>query len=128
MFQPYKRNGQPDSAEYLEVTANETVALGEALVISSGKLTKCGATTAPTYIAMGSVTSAPSGTKIPVIRVSKDVIYESQLSVDSSSIAIGASYTLSSDGLKVTATTTSGVAECVGFEGKKAGDKVFVRF
>ncbi len=128
MFQPYKRNGQPDSVEYLEVTANETVALGEALVISSGKLTKCGATTAPTYIAMGSVTSAPSGTKIPVIRVSKDVIYESQLSVDSSSIAIGAAYTLSSDGLKVTATTTSGVAECVGFEGKKAGDKVFVRF
>lgn len=128
MFQPYMRNGQPDSLEYVEVTTDETVALGEALVLSSGKLTKCGATTKPTYIAMGSVTSAPAGTKIPALRVSKEVIFETQLSVASASIAKGASYTLSSDGMKITATTSSGVAEVVGWEGKAAGDKVFVRF
>ncbi|MBR2616186.1 MAG: hypothetical protein IKC69_05865 [Clostridia bacterium] len=39
--------------EYLEVTANEAVEEGEALVLSAGKLTKCGAKVAPEYIAMG---------------------------------------------------------------------------
>ena len=41
--------------EYLPVTASEAVSEGEALVLSNGALTKCGATATPTYIAMGSV-------------------------------------------------------------------------
>lgn len=128
MFQPYKRNGQPDSLEYLVVTTGESIALGEALVLSSGKLTKCGATATPTYIAMGAVASAPAGTKIPVLRVSDEVIYETILSEASASIAIGAKYTLHTDGLSITATTTSGKAEVVGFDGKAQGDRVYVRF
>lgn len=128
MFQPYKRNGGTDNLEYLEVTTGETVVLGEALVQSSGLLTKCGATAVPKYIAMGGVTSAPAGTVIPVLRVSDEVIYETELSVDSASIAKGAKYTLSTDGLAITATATSGVAEVVGFGGKAAGDRVLVKF
>lgn len=114
--------------EYLPVSTGETVALGEALVLTSGKLTKCGATTAPTYIAMEPVTSAPAGTKIAVIRVQKNVIYETELKAASASIAAGAKYTLHTDGLGITATTTSGVAEVVDWDGKASGDAVRVRF
>lgn len=128
MFAPYKRNGQPVALEYHEVTTSETVALGEALVMSSGKLTKCGATAKPTYIAMQPITSAPAGSKIACVRVSPDVIYETELSAASASIAKGALYTLASNGLGITATTTSGVAEVVDWDGKAAGDKVRVRF
>ena len=128
MFVPYKKNGQPQPFEYLVVTTSETIAMGEALVLSSGKLTKCGATAKPKYIAMAAVTSAAAGTVIPVIRVSPDVIYETQLQAQNTSIAAGALYTLHTDGLQITTTTTNGVAEVVDWDGTAAGSKVRVRF
>lgn len=128
MILPYKRGAESDALELLEVTANESFAVGEALVLSSGKLTKCGATTTPTYIAMSAASSAAAGTKIHALRVSKEIIYETKLSAASSSIAVGAKYTLSSDADAITATTTSGVAEVVDWDGKAAGDKVRIRF
>lgn len=128
MFAPYRKNGQPQPLEYLVVTTSETIALGEALVLSSGKLTKCGATAAPAYIAMQPIASAPAGSKIAVVRVSKDVTYDTVLSAASASIAAGAKYTLGSDGLSITATTTSGVAEVVDWDGTAVGDHVRVRF
>lgn len=130
MFEPCKRNALTDALVYLPVTGAEAVALGEALVLSSGKLTKCGATATPTFIAMGSCTGAEAtaGKLLPALRVSKEVIYETKLSVDYAGIAAGAKVTLSSDGLAVTATTTSGVAEIVDWDGKSAGDRVHVRF
>lgn len=119
-----------DALEYLPVTGAEAVALGEALVLSSGKLTKCGATAAPSFIAMGACTGAEAtaGKKIPVVRVSKEIIYETALTADYSAIAAGARVTLASTGLGITATTTSGVAEIVDWDGKASGDKVRVRF
>ena len=130
MFTPYKRNAMTDALEYLPVTGAEAVALGEALVLSSGKLTKCGATAAPSFIAMGACTGAEAtaGKKIPVVRVSKEIIYETALTADYSAIAAGARVTLASTGLGITATTTSGVAEIVDWDGKASGDKVRVRF
>lgn len=130
MFTPYKRGPFSDALEYMEVTGAEAVVLGEALVLSSGKLTKCGATAAPAFIAMGACTGAEAtaGKKIPVLRVSKEIIYETELKAASSSIAKGAKYTLHTDGLGITATTTSGVAEVVDWDGKASGDKVRVRF
>lgn len=117
-----------DALEYHAVTTGESFELGEALVMSSGLLTKCGATATPTFIAMKAAASAPAGTVIPVLRVSKEVIYETELSAASPSIAKGAKYTLASSGRGITATTTSGVAEVVDWDGKAAGDKVRVRF
>lgn len=128
MFAPYKKNGQPQPFEYYEVTTSETIAVGEALVLTSGKLTKCGATAKPAFIAQAAVTSAPAGTVIPVIRVSPDVVYETQLQAANASIAAGAKYTLHTDGLKITGTTTSGVAEVVDWDGTAAGSNVRVRF
>ena len=130
MFQHYKRNGRPAPFEKYPVTGAEAVAVGEALVLSSGKLTKCGATAAPSFIAQEPCTGAEAtaGKEIAVVRVSKDVIYETELTADFSAIAAGAKVTLASTGLGVTATTTSGVAEIVGWDGKASGDKVRVRF
>lgn len=130
MFAPYKRNALTDALEYLPVTGAEAVALGEALSLSSGKLTKCAATTKPTFIAMGACTGAEAtaGKLIPVLRVSKEIVYETVLTAAYSAIAAGALVTLASTGLGITATTTNGVAEIVSWDGKASGDKVRVRF
>lgn len=120
--------GNPDPFEYLEVTASETIALGEALKFASGKLTKCSGTTTPEYIAMKAVTSAPAGTKIPVIRVQPGTVYETALSAAFAAIAKGVKVTIDSDGTGLTATTTSGVAEIVDFDGTASGSKVRCRF
>jgi len=130
MFEPYKTNGRPTAAEMYAVTSAEAVAVGEALVLSSGKLTKCGATATPDFIALEPCTAAEAtaGKAIAVTRVSKDVIYETVLTAAYSAIAAGAKVTLASSGLGITATTTSGVAEIVDWDGKASGDKVRVRF
>lgn len=130
MFAPKKRNALTDALVYLPVTAAEAVALGEALVLTSGKLTKCGAAVAPTFIAMGACTGAEAtaGKLIPALRVSKEVTYETELTAAYSGIAAGAKVTLAATGLGITATTTNGVAEIVDWDGKAVGDKVRVRF
>ena len=99
---------------------------GEALVLTSGKLTKCGATTKPTFIALA---SGKANTEIHVGRVESNQIYEVATSADVSALAIGTKVTLSDDALYVTATATSGVAEIVDLNGAKAsGDTIYVRF
>lgn len=128
-FVPFKRDkGVPEPFEYYPVTTSETVAVGEALKLASGKLTKASGTDTPEFIAMQPVTAAPAGSVIAVIRVQKDVEYETSLSVASASIAVGAKYTLDTTGTAITATTTNGVAEVTSFDGKAAGDRVRVRF
>jgi len=114
--------------EFYEVTASEAVVEGEALVLSSGKLTKCGATSTPTHIAMADCAAAATNRKIPVCRVESNQIYEVDTSADPSSLVPGNKVTLHTDGLKVTATTTSGVITVIDINGAAAsGDKIIVR-
>lgn len=118
--------GQTPPIEYRQVTAEEAVVLGEALVTAStGLLTKCGATAKPEYIAVG-----PQDEKdvAPVVRVQDYQVWETQLSAAGTSLKIGNKVTLETDGLRVTATTTSGVAVIVDMEGAAVGDNVRVRF
>ena len=110
--------------EYYEITAAETVALGEALVLASGKLTKCGATATPEFIAMG----AGTGVKIPVVRVMETDEYEAPLQAAGTSLNVGDKVTLHTDGLQVTATTTSGVFEITQINGTAVGDTVLGMF
>lgn len=127
-FIPYKYpDGQPTPFEYLTV-GDATYEVGDGLDFTSGVLELCTATSAPEYICMFDGVLAADTAGKPVIKVDSDVIYESELSVDSDSIAIGTKYTISSTSDKVTATTSSGVAEVVGYEGTKAGNTVYVRF
>lgn len=118
--------GQTPPIEYRQVTAEEAVVLGEALVTAStGLLTKCGATAKPEYIAVG-----PQDEKdvAPVVRVQDYQVWETQLSAAGTSLKIGNKVTLETDGLRVTATTASGVAVIVDMEGAAVGDSVRVRF
>lgn len=114
--------------EFLEVTASEAVEIGEALVLTSGKLTKCGATVAPQFIAMGIKTAADTNRTLAVCRVEKNQVYEVPVSAAPTSLVPGSKVTLAEDGLSVTATTNSGVVTVVDLNGAKAaGDKIIVR-
>ncbi len=115
--------------EYFQGTAGETFKAGEALVISGGKLTKCGQTAKPSYICAADV-SIPSGSTgaVACIRVHQMMVFETTWSTAAATINVGDKVTLNTDGLQVTASTTSGVAEVVSIEGTAAGDRVCVRF
>ena len=124
-------DGRNIPIEYLPCSAI-TPKVGMALTQSSGNLAIATGTTKPTYISMVSKDAACSaGDIIPVIRVQADTIFETTLSASGSGLSLGQKVTLhASNGMQVTATTTSGVAEIVEFltAGKASGDKVRVRF
>lgn len=114
--------------EYMAIKSGETIALGEALVISSAGLTKCGATARPDYVAVGVVTDDG---KAPVVKVQDYMLFETTLAAapgDSATLAEGEKVTLHTDGLQVTSTKTSGVATIVYLEGTAVGSTVRVRF
>ncbi len=118
--------GQTPPIEYRQATAEEDVVLGEALVTAStGLLTKCGATARPEYIAAG---PQDENDMVPVIRVQDYQVWRTQLSAAGTSLKPGNKVTLETDGLRVTATTASGVAAIVAMEGTEVGDGVRVRF
>lgn len=115
--------------EYLPAGAI-TPKVGMALTQTSGKLAIATGTTAPGYISMMESTAALSaGTIIPVIRVNKNMVFETSNSAALSGINIGDKVTLhATNGLQITATKTDGIAEIVGMDGTAAGSTVRVRF
>jgi hypothetical protein len=112
--------------EYHPTTAAEEYAVGETLKLASGALTKASGTDTPVFIAQESATGA-AGKKIAVYRIPKTMIFEVPLSADGSALAVGNKVTIASDGLRVTATTASGVAELVELGGTSSGSAVRVR-
>ena len=111
-----------------EVKASEAVQLGEALVLTSGKLTKCGATVKPEFIAMADCAAAATDRIIPVARVEANQLYEVPITAAPSSLAEGSKVTLHTAGMQVTATTTSGVVTVESLTGAAAaGDHIVVR-
>ena len=127
-FKPYKKEGGLTPWEEQPCSAI-TPKIGLALYMSSGKLAICPATTKPAYISMEERDEAvTAGELINVIPVDDETLYETQASVSISSIVPGDKVTIASDGLRVTATKTSGVAEVVDYDGTAAGAYVYVRF
>lgn len=123
-------NGRMNVPEpvFHEVTANEAVVLGEALVLKNGKLSLCGATTPPEFIAMADCTKAAEKRLIPVARVESNQLYEVPINAPATSLVPGSKVTLHTDGLQVTATTTAGVVTIENTNGATvAGDTVIVR-
>ncbi len=102
--------------------------VGTALVLTSGKLAKATGTKRPEFICMQKVEQTTDGQLVHVERVREETVYETELSVASASIAKGAKYTIDTTGGMITATTDSGVAEVVDYDGTTAGSKVRVRF
>ncbi len=118
--------GQTPPIEYRQATAEEDVVMGEALVTAAtGLLTKCGATARPEFIAVGPQDEHDC---VPVVRVQDYQVWRTQLSAAGTSLKPGNKVTLEADGLRVTATTESGVAAIVALEGTAVGDSVRVRF
>lgn len=114
--------------EYLPCSAI-TPKVGMALVQTSGNLSIASGTTAPTYISMCERdTACKAGELIPVVRVQKDIIFGVPAQAAMTSVKLGDKVTIYTDGLQVTATTASGVAEVVGMDGTAAGSTVLVRF
>ncbi len=123
-------NGRMNVPEpvYHDVKDGEAVEYGEALVLTDGKLTKCGATTTPTHIAMGVLAADAKNRNLAAARVEKNQLYEVPVTADPTTLKAGDKVTLHTDGLQVTATTASGVitVESVN-DAKAAGDKIVVR-
>ncbi len=115
--------------EYLPCSA-VTPKLGMAMVLSSGNLAIATGTTKPTYISMVEKDAAcAAGDLIPVIRVQPDQVFETTCSASLSGVNVGAKVTLhASNGLQVTGTTASGVAEIIAKDGDASGSRVLVRF
>lgn len=120
--------GRVPGIEYLPAGAI-TPKVGMALVQTNGQLALATGANAPTYISMCEKDRAcTAGEIIPVIRVGKDMILETTFAAAATSIKLGSKVTLHTDGLQVTATTTSGVAEIVYMDGTASGSMCRVRF
>lgn len=125
MFGFRRANNSGVAPTIKQVAANSAVtyAVGDALVLTSGKLAKAGATVKPEYI---SAEKASGKDVLSVYQVESNQEYETTLST-AGTLVVGTKVTLSSAS-EVTATTTSGVAEVVSVAGSAKGDKVVVRF
>lgn len=114
--------GSVEPFEYFAKAAEEIIDPGEALVLSGGKLTKCGADVRPEFIAMGGENRHGL---VPVIRVLATTVFAVPAQADQSALSEGSKVTLHTDGLQVTATESNGVftimrkakagAECLGY-------------
>lgn len=121
-------DGRVPAIEYLPCSAI-TPKVGMALTQTGGNLAIASGTTAPTYISMCEKDSAcTAGDIIPVLRVQPDMIFETEAQAAMTGVNLGEKVTLHTDGMSVTATKTSGVAEVVGMDGTAAGSAVRVRF
>ncbi len=119
--------------ESLPTTASEVYKEGEALVLSSGKLTKASGTTKPTHISLADYTAPASGQKdLPCYRIEKNMVFEVPVTFSSTAAAIvvGSKLTVATDGLGVTDVTTGGVITVVDAQDantdKASGDKISV--
>lgn len=128
MFTPHKR----DTAgalpwEYIPAAAG-TYKAGQLLTVSAGKLAAVSAasTTTPPYLCMADAT-VEAGHPLPVVRVTRDTIFETQLSAAAADAAIGSKLQVAAGGLQVNA-AAAGSFELTGVEDTAAGSTVFGRF
>lgn len=113
---------------YMQPTNSETYQVGEALKLASGKVTLCSGAVAPSHVCVGPV---DDNGVVPCVEVQKYMEFETTLGVaptDSATVGVGDKVTLHTDGMQVTATKTSGVAEVTGIDGQTVGSRVTVKF
>jgi hypothetical protein len=128
MFKPHTWQNQSEPWELQPVKNGLALEPGVAMAYSGGVLVKAAGTIMPTHICMEKVDATETNQMIHVERVRPETEYATELSVQSTSIAVGAKYTIDANGEKITATAEGGVATVTGFEGTAAGSKVYVRF
>lgn len=128
MFLPYKCDRSTQQPwEYMPAAAGNYKA-GQLLTVASGKVSALSAAskTTPPYLCMADITAA-AGQIIPVQRVTDDVIFETQLSAEAASAAVGTKLEVSADGLSADA-AAAGTFEITWLDGTAAGSTVLGRF
>lgn len=122
-----ENNASPIEKEVV-AKAGEAFAHGETVKYSDAGLTKASGTDNPEYVYVGKdIASAVTGQIINVVPVFPEYEWEVQLSADASAKKAGNKVTVSSDGTKATATTTSGVFQLLE-DGKASGAYIRGRF
>ncbi|NCB75116.1 MAG: hypothetical protein EOM51_10295 [Clostridia bacterium] len=121
--------GATPDRKMLPTTANETYVVGELLVMTTGALTKCAATATARYVCNQNYVAPATGQEpISVTPITDNLLFETVFSADATLVNVGDKVTIASDGLRVTATTTAGVAEIARKLGTgAAGTGVWVR-
>lgn len=109
---------------YMTAKASETYAVGEALKLADGAVTLCSGTTKPSHICVG----AAGENGVPCVEVQDYMEFETTLAAAGTALKVGSKVTIYTNGLQVTATTESGVAEITGMSGTAVGDNVTVKF
>lgn len=128
MFKLSRSVGTPiPPFDYIPATSAEAITLGEALVLSSGLLTKCSGANTPEFIAVAAATG-DGATPIPVMRINETIELETTLAASGTSLDIGDKVTIHTDGAQVTATTTSGVFELSRIDGGGASGATVAGF
>lgn len=127
-FIPHQYPHEPEPLAYLPAATSMTTAIGEAMTVSAGALAKATGTAAPEYICTSVNVGVTAGTPIACQKVQPGVIYETELTVAITGLAVGNKYTIGTDSASITSTTTDGVAKVVAFDGTAAGSKVYVTF
>ena len=128
-FIPYSNeDGRVPPWEYLPCSAI-TPKRGMLMKLDGGKLAKASGSDVPEFLCIEERSAAVSaGDPVKVVRVEPDTDYETVFSAAATGLGPGDKVTIATDGLRVTATTASGVAEIVYMEGTASGDTVIVRF
>lgn len=117
------------SATPLELIPNAAseFEIGQALKLANGAAAACGATDKPVFLCMAK-SAADDLNDLPAVRVNPQMELAAELAAAGTALKIGDAVTLAADGIRVTATTTSGVFTVTGFEeGVAAGETVYGR-
>ncbi|MEG2073975.1 MAG: hypothetical protein RRY54_04350 [Angelakisella sp.] len=111
--------------QYLPMKTDFAYEVGKALSIAGGVADT--ATAAPEYVCV-SKAKGVSGGFVQSVHVLEDMIFAATLTADGAALKIGDKVTIAADGINLTATTASGVAEITGFDGKAIGSTVYFKF
>ena len=127
MFNPKKMGGALQPWEYYPAAAG-TYKSGQLVNAVDGVINpiEAASKTTPGYLCMADITVAEGGT-VPVARVVKDAIYETQLSAEAADAKMGSMLEVSAGGLQVDAAAT-GTFEVTHIEDTEAGSAVCGRF
>lgn len=131
MFDFYKSQIAPNAPDLIwkPSTTSETYKVGETLKLSSaGKLTKASGTDVPEFVCMADYAAPSSNAKsIPVTEINPGQLWMAPLQASGASLKPGDKVTAHTDGLQITATTTSGVWTIVEIPATAVGSKVLVK-
>ena len=113
----------------LQAANNVAYAVGDALVLAAGVLSKATGATKPTHIAAQKYPSTASAGKIAVYPINSDMEFKTKFAADGTAIVAGNLVTIHTDAAQITATTTSGVATVLEKIGTGAiGTEAIVKF